>query len=195
MDSFLNKVGSHSQVESKIDSLMTHVQASYCHSSLGTSVKIQVEGVKHYPGKTIEPSGAGLEAMYCTTRTELGSADLMMYLVYFDPPIGTSFTAGIAYRPAVCRPSFANNHIKESINRFDPDSVASSAQTVSHEMGHNLGMFHDFAPQHKATCDKTGLMSYFVDTNKWSTCSKADFHAHYVEFKNFWCLERKSRNN
>ena len=137
------------------------------------------------------PDDANLEKMYATTACELGSADLMVYLVYFQPPAGSSFTAGIAYRPAVCRPGHKNNNIKESINRFDPQRVTSSAQTVAHEIGHNLGMFHDFAPQHKDQCDKTGLMSYYVDTNKWSVCSKADFQAHYLEFKNVWCLERK----
>ena len=190
-DSFLQKLGSQSAVEAAINSMLTHVQAAYCHSSLGSAVKLQVEGIQHLAGKTLTPSGAMLESMEKDTKCNLGSADLMVYVVYFDPPAGAPYIAGIAYRPAVCRPNRAKGQVKQSINRVDPNELSSSAQTVAHEIGHNLGMFHDFAQQHKAQCDKTGLMSYFVETNKWSVCSKADFQAHYLEFKNVWCLECK----
>ena len=187
----MQKVGSHSAAEDVVNSLMTHAQASFCHSSLGTAVKLQVEGIQHFAGKTLMPDDPSLISMYETTVCNLGSADLMVYMVYFDPPSSGTYTAGMAYRPAVCRPNFQKGHLKESINRINPNSIASSAQLVAHEVGHNLGMYHDFAPQHKEQCDKTGLMSYYVSTTQWSVCSKNDFHAHYLEFKNVWCLECK----
>ena len=65
-------------------------------------------------------------------------------------------------------------------------------------MGHNMGMLHDFASQHGGhggPCDGTGLMSYGTVPDVWSTCSKADFLAHYnnvVASKEYsWCLDGK----
>ena len=65
-------------------------------------------------------------------------------------------------------------------------------------MGHNMGMFHDFASQHGGaggSCDGTGFMSYGTAPNVWSTCSKADFLAfyNYVVASNewYWCLDSK----
>ena len=71
-------------------------------------------------------------------------------------------------------------------------------QIVAHEMGHNMGMLHDFDSRHGGQggpCDKTGFMSYGTAPNVWSTCSRADFLAHYNEIiasnQLKWCLDRK----
>ena len=48
----LTKMGSEDAVSKLINSVMTHVQAYYCHASLGSKLKLQQTGVKYY--------GAGL---------------------------------------------------------------------------------------------------------------------------------------
>ena len=193
-ESFLSKkYGYHSNAQAYIRSLLPHLQADFCHSSLGTQVKIQVEGdFIFYEGMFVEPTEYGIESMKETTEKDLGDADLMLYMVALcDQSLGTreDCYGGIAYISTVCIET-KKNQFKQSLNGL-LSTVSATAQIMAHEVGHNLGMWHDHEPFHQeAGCDKTGIMSYYVTTNQWSTCSKADFHAHYLNNKDDWCLER-----
>ena len=73
---------------------------------------------------------------------------------------------------------------------------------MAHEIGHNLGMYHDFDKYHggkKNSCNSGNsgnhVMSYgeLQAMKKWSTCSKKDFEAHFlwVKSKSYltWCME------
>ena len=66
-------------------------------------------------------------------------------------------------------------------------------QLLAHEIGHNLGMLHDFDVEHAGKgCDGQGFMSYGTHPNEWSNCSVSDFNAHYqslISSSSFnWCL-------
>ena len=66
-------------------------------------------------------------------------------------------------------------------------------------MGHNLGMHHDFDEEHGGAdgeCnDVRGFMGYgfgYTMTHQWSSCSAADYLAHYNEILGYglnWCME------
>ena len=166
---------------------MPHVQALYCHkSSLGSMVKVQIKGsIKFYKGKHLNASGGKLKEMWGTTKSEIGSADLVMYMSY-DPQLWG--TIGIAYKGTACRHAGYNKY-KQSINEWR-QTHAEAGHTIAHEFGHNLGMSHDFSEKHSASgCDMTGIMSYGPPINQWSACSKADFQAHYIANKDKWCME------
>ena len=82
-DGFLAKVGGAAAAENYIKSTMPHIQASYCHKSLGTKIHVQRIGdMKHYSGRTLTATGPKLQEMWDTTKTDLNGADLMVYLGY-----------------------------------------------------------------------------------------------------------------
>ena len=100
----MNKVGNTAAAEAYIKSAMTHVQAHYCHPSLGTKIAIQTLGkIKHYAGHNLESSGAHLREMWNTTLAELQGAHMMVYLAYDEK---TSGSVGVASGPCICRDSY-----------------------------------------------------------------------------------------
>ena len=89
------------------------------------------------------------------------------------------------------------------------DSISRTATTTAHEIGHVLGMWHDFntGPDTRSKCHEKGkgihLMNYNMKAEngkqrgQWSKCSNEDF-IHYYErvfgSTNDFCLEVKPTN-
>jgi len=90
---------------------------------------------------------------------------------------GNGNPLGIAYVGTVCRSTRSS---RVSINRYgiagsEKNKVLYTAETIAHEMGHNLGMSHDFGRKDSRGKSCYGYMDYKDDTNYWSKCSVEDF--------------------
>ena len=137
---------------------------------------------------------ASLESMYTNTENDLGNADLMLYMGFIGA--GYSSGGGIAYLGVVCESG--NDKYKQSINCYG-SSHSGMGELLAHEVGHNLGMEHDFAARHGGngttgsggSCDFEGFMSYGNHKSQWSECSVKDFTAQYTVHKNSWCMPGK----
>jgi len=187
--SILAKLGSKDKVIAYWNAAAPHIQARYCHASLGTKIKFERIGNFEYLDQKIVASSAGLEAVKPHAPKVIGSADLVVYMANDESSLWG--TIGIAWCPVICGPSY-HNAWKTSINEWRPDSI-SYGGLVAHEVGHNLGMKHDFAEAHggqSSSCNKDNhIMAYGNSKEKWSACSKKDFEARYLQVKNSWCME------
>ena len=143
-------------------------------------------------GKFLHLSGEVWPAQYeslnrCEKLTDqkLGKADIAIFFGHDDSLHGKF--GGLAHLGVACKNGPKMYRCQLMMWQFNPSSTAT---VLSHEIGHNIGMEHDHYAPHKASgCDKTGIMSYGNHPMQWSACSKADFEAHYLKYKEHWCME------
>ena len=153
---------------------------------------MQQLSTKHYSGqkwaaKNCPIPGGGSLGAASRNNGDLAGADLMVYFTHDDQPeFGGCGAVG-----AVCTRRASS---KSSINIWH-GYAASLARVVAHEIGHNLGMSHDF---HGSDANNlrvhngqrcNGFMAYNNPPNVWSPCSVADFKAHYTNYMNSWCMQ------
>ena len=118
------------------------------------------------------------------TKKKLGKADIA---IFFGHQEREAKWSGSSYIGTACKNTKKEYRCQLDMWQFNPSVTAG---VVAHEIGHNIGMQHDFHASHQgAGCDKTGIMSSGNHLMQWSTCSRADFEAHYLMYKDQWCME------
>ena len=112
-----------------------HLQARYCHSTLGTKIKIERIGNLEYFDQKIVASSGGLNTVRSHGIQVRGSADLVVYMAYDEyVQWDSNHASGIAWLSSVCSPS-SWDHLKMSINEWQTYSVGFGSVSTTWVLG------------------------------------------------------------
>jgi hypothetical protein len=182
-----------SDVSGYLDQMVTHMQTHFCQTSLGTQIKLEVLGsYTHHTGQSwkADSDSGSLDGPIKDIAASVGlGTDLNVFMCKDTEFYGV---VGLAWVGTMCQGWHGYN---AGVNE-KRGNVLSSSEVVAHEMGHNMGMLHDFDSEHggdNGPCNGQGIMSYGSAPNVWSTCSKSDFAALYNSVvgssSKYWCLD------
>jgi len=184
------------RIRRAIEKIYVHANSYFKAPTLTTQIELDTSGRPYIPiTNTFTATGDNLSAFsFGGTLNSVRDADSYALLTYDGNRGGTT---GIAYVASTCGPRTT----RTSINELFRDEMKTAA-TLVHEIGHNLGMRHDFGGTSdgftntnvkRYTSDGLlctgigGFMDYFGKTTRWSPCSVEDFTDYYRRVRN-WCL-------
>ena len=114
-----------------------------------------MDTVQYYPNNQWSASNGALQGpLVSITAAQVSSANLFAYLCTNL----TYGTVGLGWMGSVCGPSNWRSYQASISQKLD--TVVGTSMVVAHEMGHNLGMYHDFDATHGGPgnpCDGTGI--------------------------------------
>jgi len=149
---------------------------------LDVQVNLKVTSVEPYD-QYIKASGKSLKAL----TKELGGKNLKGPISFFTGQ-NNEGPVGIAWLGTACH---TTTGYQININEVYNGNIQATAEIFVHELGHNLGMRHDFAEENGGPgnpCDGKGMMSYVRPPRPaWSTCSNKDF-ANWYQAEGNQCL-------
>jgi len=180
-DSFKNfNGGSSSASETRINSIFTHVKTLFTQltvSGVSGAIVPSLHSINYRSGAWSADSSLGT-CSWISNGLQW-DVDEHVYITYQNNARGV---VGIAWVRSTCS---IYQYYRSNVNEwYTSDTV--TAQIVAHEIGHNLGMFHDFNSDRSAryyggqACTNVGgYMDYTTSPTRWSPCSVGDFTSYY----------------
>ena len=175
--------------------ILKHTSELWQHDSLSTKIDILTEPERFYTSsqhllctKTVYDSKL-LDELNGPAAVK-GEPTVHIYLTYSKDPL----LVGLAQMNAMCSSSKGKPRIMVSLIK---DEIR-CAMTVAHEIGHLLGIEHDFVlGERNHACGKgkkTGesVMNYGDNRTQWTDCSNKDFKNYYNRFEEGFCLKEPS---
>jgi len=210
---FANEFGAAS--ENTVQNIMAHVENFFQWDSLDVNMCFNIQSIKQSNiniGGNVDlfmDKQNGLLENHIINNESTESPNLFVYLSYYTPPPGVTYTVGSAWVGSVCIADDANVNggtqngkgFRASISLKTSKGDLDCAETVSHEIGHNLGMEHDFEDDLGVSSSRFcetdtsydcknqgGIMDYHQPTTTtWTCCSNSDFYDYY-QFRQPFCL-------
>jgi len=169
---------SHEKTKDWIKDVVQLAKPMMSHNTLTIKVGLEIGEVTHID-ETLEAEN---DTIYYLQQTKNHKS----LTSYFCKGNRQDDTAGIAFLGTACNSMYAIN-----INELSYSDLE-TARIFAHELGHNIGMLHDFDESHgghHGKCDHKGLMSYGQKPTQWSSCSNNDFTTWWKE-KGHVCLKK-----
>jgi len=158
----------HNRVKDWLDGVVDKSREFLRHDSLKIKVDLIVEEGYHFEDRIIKATESDLNEVDYLNR-QFGVLVSVFGLGSGWPSRGRAHDLGLA-----CD----TQGFGISITELYPGSNSEyyTAGIFVHELGHTLGMEHDFDEKHRFTdCNGKGLMSYNDHPDEWSDCSNKDF--------------------
>ena len=145
-------------------------------------------GVKHLRGEEWPANYDSLKRCRNLTDQNLGRADIALFFGHHDLDDDPKFGSATSYGAACAGEK--QNKCQLDMWWTDPSVTAGF---VTEMIGINLGMrWDDIAAHQGKGCN--GIMGYGGDRPmEWSACSRADFEAHYLKYKDQWCMPKSEK--
>ena len=134
------ELGNEHEAEEYWKKTEPHLQARYCHISLGTKIEIEsLHAPTHYSGKVLTPDKSSIYEMGDITENEIknNNVDLMVYMTRGNGtvPLDQIKHIGIGKIKAVCT---KGNPTKQSISIWRKDTAAFGSVSL------NISIFNTY---------------------------------------------------